>query len=123
MHMPDERVLIVEDEALIALMLSDMIEGMGLKVCGMTDTASGAMALAEMHKPDLILMDVRLNGAEDGVSAALEIHEKYQTPVVFVTASREQETIDRIMSSHPAGLLIKPILPDQLKAVVQGIFP
>jgi len=114
-------VLVVDDEALIALSLSDMLEEMGLPVCGTAATARRAIELADLHRPVLILMDVRLKGTEDGVHAALEIHRRHGTPVIFITGSREQETIDRIHQDHPAGLLIKPILPKHLKAEVERV--
>jgi CheY-like chemotaxis protein len=66
-------------------------------------------------------MDVRLKGTEDGVDAAIEIHQRQQTPIIFITGSREQETIDRIHRDHPSGLLIKPILPKQLRTAVEKV--
>jgi len=114
-------VLVVDDEALIALGLSDILEGMGLPVCGTAATAKRAIELVDEHRPILVLMDVRLKGTEDGVDAALEIHRRHGTPVIFITGSREQETMNRIHQDHPAGILIKPILPKQLKAEVERV--
>lgn len=117
----DTCVLVVDDEALIALSLSDMLEDIGLHVCGTAATARKAIELAAAHRPILILMDVRLKGTEDGVYAAQEIHRRHLVPVVFITGSREQETIDRIHQDHPAEILFKPILPEQLHASVRKI--
>lgn len=114
-------VLVVDDEVLIAMSLSQMLQDMGLPVCGTAATAKRAIELVDAHKPILVLMDVRLKGTEDGVHAALEIHRRHGTPVIFITGSREQETIDRIHQDHPAGLLIKPILPTHLKAEIERV--
>ncbi len=77
------RALIVEDEFLIAEGLRVQLEMIGLEVCGVAMTADEAVALNEQHRPDLVLMDVRLSGERDGVDAAMEIHETTRTPVIF----------------------------------------
>lgn len=115
-------VLVVEDEELIAMLLSDMLEEMGLSVCGKAATASHAVELAELHRPSLVLMDVRLEGTADGVDAALEIDRRFGIPIVFVTGSSDNATVDRIQQGHPAAILFKPILPQQLRATVEKIF-
>jgi two-component system, response regulator PdtaR len=113
-------VLIVEDEALIAMGLSAQIEDMGLQVCGTTDTADGAVAQAKAHRPAIILMDMRLRGDKDGVDAALAIHDTVGSRIIFITGSREQATIDRIGLDHPFALLFKPISDRQLQATVSN---
>ncbi|UEM05365.1 response regulator [Skermanella rosea] len=114
-------VLVVDDEMLIALSLTDTMERMGFDVCGTAATARRAIELADAHRPILVLMDVRLKGEEDGVDAAIAIHQRQGIPVIFITGSREQATIDRIHRDHPSGLLIKPVLPHQLKAAVEKV--
>jgi DNA-binding NarL/FixJ family response regulator len=115
-------VLVVDDEFLIVELLSAMIEDMGMRVCGSAASADEAVLLAETHSPRLVLMDVRLKGAKDGVDAAVAIHHKVGSRVIFITGSREPETVARIRQNHPAGVLFKPILFDQLKqAVLQAI--
>src|SRR2546423_12448940 len=101
-------VLIVEDEYLIAMGLSAQIEDMGLAVCATADTAQGAIAQAQVHRPAIVLMDVRLRGDGDGVDAALAIHKDVGSKVIFITGSREQKTIDRIDQDHPFAVLFKP---------------
>jgi DNA-binding NarL/FixJ family response regulator len=113
-------VLIVEDEALIAMGLSAQIEDMGLQVCGTADTADGAVAQAKVHRPAIILMDMRLRGDKDGVDAALAIHDTVGSRIIFITGSREQATIDRISLDHPFALLFKPISDRQLQATVSN---
>jgi len=111
-------VLIVEDEYLIALGLSAQIEDMGLSVCATADTAEDAIAQARMHRPAIILMDVRLRGTKDGVDAAMVIHGTIGSKVIFITGSKEQATIDRIGQDHPFALLFKPISDRQLHDTV-----
>jgi two-component system, response regulator PdtaR len=118
---PRGRVLVVEDEALIALSLTDMLESMGLTVCGTADNARSAVDLADRDAPDLVLMDIRLRGKGDGIDAARQIRERHATAIIFVTGSCEQEMLDRIKTIPAAALLIKPVLPGQLKSAVDAV--
>ena len=115
------RVLIVEDEFLIAEGLRVQLETFGLDVCDVATTAETAVVLAERHRPDLVIMDVRLNGEKDGVDAAVEIHKSVRVPVIFLTGSREDMTIARINRDHPAGVLFKPVSPVQLKRTIESV--
>ena len=110
--------LIVDDEFLIAEGLRMQLEDMGLNVCGVAATADAAVAMAILHRPEVILMDVRLAGDGDGVDAALAIHEQVGSKVIFVTGSREPSTLARIEQDHPAGVLFKPIYGRQLQNAV-----
>ena len=115
----DPCVLVVDDEYLIAESLRMQIEDMGLPVCGTAATAKAAVALAVTHQPRVVLMDVRLIGEEDGVDAALAIHEKVGSKVIFITGSREQATLERIEQDHPSSVLFKPIFGKQLQKAVE----
>lgn len=111
-------VLIVEDEFLIADHLAAMVDDMGLSVCGIADTVEGAVTLAAEHRPDAVLMDVRLKGRGDGVDAAHRIHGTVGCPIIFVTGSREAATVARIKEDHPAAILFKPVRFEQLQQAV-----
>ncbi len=113
-----KRAVVVEDEALIADVLVMMLEDMEMEVCGVAATADEAIALAQAHSPDVVLMDVRLQGPKDGVEAAIAIEQTVGSRVIFVTGSREPETLARIQEDHPAAVLFKPFRIDQLKATV-----
>lgn len=113
--------LVVDDEQLIALSLTIVLEGFGIRVCGTAATAEQAVELAEKHRPAIVLMDVRLKGTADGVDAAKEIYAKLGSPVIFITGSREPETMKRIHQDHPAAILIKPIMPNQLKDAITDV--
>lgn len=113
-------VLVVDDEFLIAQGLCMQIEDMGLAVCGSAATADDAVSLTQQHRPAVVLMDMRLRGQGDGVDAALKIHETVGSKVIFLTGSREQETIDRIHLDHPAAILFKPVSERALRSAIQA---
>jgi CheY-like chemotaxis protein len=115
-------VLVVDDEFLIAELLSIMLGDMGLEVCGTAATGDEAVALAVAHEPGLVLMDVRLKGQMDGVDAARAIRRTTGASVIFITGSREPATVARIERERPAAVLYKPIRFDQLRdAVLQAV--
>lgn len=119
--MKKKKALIVEDEFLIAEGLRMQLNALDVDVCGVASTAEDAVALAVKYRPDFVLMDVRLDSERDGVDAALDIHANMDTKVIFVTGSREQETIDRIANDHPAATLFKPISHLQLKRTIEAL--
>lgn len=112
-------VLVVDDEFIIADSLRLQVEEMGYAVCGTAATAAEAVDLAGTHRPDVVLMDVRLKGPEDGVDAALAIHRTIGSKVIFITGSREPATMARIELDHPSGVLFKPIYGQQLRVAVE----
>lgn len=112
-------VLIVDDEFIIANTLSLQVEEMGMEVCGAASTAQAAVEMAQAHRPNIVLMDVRLKGDKDGVDAALEIHRTVGSKVIFITGSREPATMARIQLDHPAGVLFKPIYGQQLRNAIE----
>jgi DNA-binding NarL/FixJ family response regulator len=76
------------------------------------------VAQAQLHRPAVILMDMRLRGIKDGVDAAQAIHESVGSKIIFVTGSREQKTIDRISHDHPFAILFKPVSDGALEVKV-----
>jgi len=120
---PRSKILIVEDERMIAEYFRIVVENLGYGVCGIAATADEAVRLAKEQNPDLIFMDVRLLGARDGVDAANEIYQYKHIPVVYVTGSQEPQTLDRINTDHPMEVLIKPVFEDQLKGVLERHCP
>ena len=115
------RVLIVDDECLIAMALSLLIEEMGLTVCATAASADAAIAYAQRDRPSIVLMDVRLQGDKDGVDAAVVIHETVGSKVIYITASGEPATLKRIQADHPSAVLIKPITEQQLQAAIAKV--
>lgn len=114
------QVLIVDDEFLIAMGLKIEVEAMGLSVCGTAATADAAIELARRHRPMLVLMDLRLDGAKDGVDAAQFIYAEIGSKVIFITGSREPGSVARINTDHPYAVLFKPYPSQQLRDVINA---
>ena len=112
------RILIVEDEMLVALTLRGSLEQFGYTVTGVAASADDAVAQAIRDKPDLILMDIRLRGARDGVSAAEEIRKSSAVRIVFVTAHTDAATVARASRVDPVAFLGKPYGDAELMQVV-----
>lgn len=111
-------VLVVDDEVLIADLWCMVLEDMGIVVCGVAPSADEAVALAETHRPRLVLMDLRLKGGGDGVDAALRIGASVGSKMIFITGSKEPSALDRIRTCEPTAILFKPILDWQLQSAV-----
>lgn len=112
------RVLIVEDELVIATEHARMVAELGGVAVGKAATAAHATALAERFQPDLVLMDVRLRGAVDGVAAAEQIQAKLAASIAFVTAYHDERTRERIRSFNGSRPLPKPLALQDLAAVM-----
>lgn len=100
-------VLIVEDEALVALYLEDTLDALGYRCCGVADSADGALSLAASMRPALALVDIGLRGNRDGVAVASELAE-LGVGVVFLTGSSDEETLRRVETAGSHGFLSKP---------------
>jgi CheY-like chemotaxis protein len=113
------RVLIVEDDQLVAVDLEGRLERLGYQVADTAASGEEACARATELQPDLILMDVRLAGAMDGIEAAQRIRQVCTAPVVFLTAYCDATTLERAKCVEPYGYLVKPIVPGDLHAALQ----
>jgi CheY-like chemotaxis protein len=103
------RVLVVEDEILVAMDANDRLGDLGYEVCGTAATAEDAIALAREQCPDLVLMDLNLGGPRDGVHAAAEIRVLDPTVgIVFMTAYADPVNRARMAALDPDGIVIKP---------------
>ncbi|MBR1178031.1 response regulator [Bradyrhizobium sp. KB893862 SZCCT0404] len=110
------KVLIVEDEFFIALDAEDQVRSLGHTVVGTAVSAEQAIQLAGREKPDVVLMDIRLVGPADGITAALEIRSRYGVEAIFVTANTDPSTLARAQSIGPVGVLQKPLTKERLAA-------
>ena len=119
---PVARALIIEDEILIALELEDLLAGLGHAVCGFAPNGRQALDLAISHRPTLALVDVRLERTEEGIEIARRLRELCGAAIVFVTASVEQTTLDRIKEQVPgAPVVAKPVAPKRLAEAVATV--
>jgi len=117
--MTGARILIVEDEAILAEELSTRINRMGLAVAGVAACGEDAIARVADSAPDLVLMDIRLQGATDGIDAALTIRDRFDLPVVFVTAHSDGATVGRAKLAGPFGYVIKPFNQQELSVAIE----
>jgi two-component system, response regulator PdtaR len=116
------RILIVEDEAIIAQFLKMELEGEGYEVCCFVASAEEAILESRHKKPDLVLMDIHLAGELDGVEAAKRITKEKNIPIIFMTGYSEKDLFDRVQELNPAGYLPKPIEIYDLTPVIDSIF-
>ena len=113
------RVMVVEDEAITALDLCGELQRMGYEICGVADTADGAVEMARGENPDLILMDVRLGEGGDGIDTAQRICAERETAIVFLSAHSDDATLDRALGAVPFGYLVKPFRARELKLAIE----
>ena len=112
------RVLIVEDEWILAASAEAALEEAHCTIVGIAVTADDAVRLAEAERPDLVLMDIRLRGARNGIDAAREIRERFGIRSLFVTANSDPETRKLGGAADPAGWVQKPVSGGDLAASV-----
>ncbi|OHX35426.1 two-component system response regulator [Methylomonas sp. LWB] len=117
--MQASKILIVEDEGIIAMDIRRQLEGFGYQVVATAFSGGQAITLANQHKPDLVMMDIVLKGEMDGISAAQAIVESLRIPVIFLTAYSDSATLARAKATGAYGYLIKPFRPDELHASIE----
>jgi len=113
------RLMIVEDDAFVALDAKEILETAGYEVVGLAKSANEAVDKAGELRPDMILMDIRLLGARDGVDAAIEIHDRFGVRSLFASAHSDAETRDRADAARPLGFLSKPVTRKALLEAVE----
>jgi PAS domain S-box-containing protein len=112
------KLLIVEDEPIVALDLQQELEELGCDVTGLAESADAALMSIEEIRPDLALMDIRIDGSLDGIQTARLIRHAYQVPVVFLTSYSDKETLLRAARELPYGYLTKPFRSRELQATL-----
>ncbi len=108
---PPKRIIIVDDEMLTGLGYASALSDAGYHILGVTDRAPEAVRAAQEHRPDLVVMDISLHARFDGIRAAREIRRTVGTPILFVSAHCDSETIERAAAVRPVAHLAKPV-PD-----------
>jgi CheY-like chemotaxis protein len=117
------RILIVEDEGLVAYDLQDRLERLGYSVPAIASTAQEAFECVAETQVDLVLMDVCIKGNMDGIETAARLRDESGTRVVYLTAMADSDTVGRATATRPAGYVIKPVSDDNLKRVLSAAFP
>ncbi len=117
--MNSARILIVEDERLVARDIHSQLSASHYRIVGVAASGEDAVAMAKAERPDLVLMDVHLEGTMDGVSAARAIREQMDVPIVYLTAFADDETLARARITEPHGYVLKPFAEPELRSVIE----
>jgi two-component system cell cycle sensor histidine kinase/response regulator CckA len=117
--MTKAKILIVEDESIIASVIAVALKKFAYDVIDILNTGEAAAAVALQKKPDLILMDIRLLGAMDGISAAEQIQQHLDIPIIYLTAYADEPTLERAKKTRPYGYIPKPFQEIELKTTIE----
>jgi CheY-like chemotaxis protein len=113
------RLLIVEDEGIVALNIQRRLEGLGYNVVANVASGEEVIAVVEETRPELVLMDIKLEGKVDGIEAAAQIRDRFQIPVVYLTAYTNEETLNRAKLTEPYGYILKPFEARDLATTIE----
>jgi PAS domain S-box-containing protein len=113
------KILVVEDERVVALSIQNRLESLGYTVTANVISAEAAIAGIPQNPPDLVLMDIRLKGKIDGIEAAAQMRQQFQLPVVYLTAYNDEETLERAKFTEPYGYLLKPFESKDLSTTIE----
>lgn len=113
------RVMVVEDEAIVALNLQEQLGRLGYLVVAVTATGEHTLKLLDEAQPDVVLMDINIQGAIDGIETAARIPKARSIPIIYLTAYSEEATIQRARETNPCGYLLKPFSERELHATIQ----
>ena len=117
--MAGERILLVEDDDIIAKVTDWRLKNLGYVVCGRAVSASEAMELVVKATPDLVLMDINIKGDVDGIDTANMIKKGFNIPVVYVTSHSDGPTIERARATKPDGFIVKPFEDNDLRVAIE----
>lgn len=113
------RIVIVEDERILALNLQQRLLKLGYEVPAIAGSAEQALFFVGRENPDLVLMDIHIDGGIDGIDVAQQLIDLYQTPIIYLTAYSEESTLARARATKPYGYLLKPFSERDLHATMQ----
>ena len=115
------KILIVEDDAVIATRLEERLTFMGCNVVGLAYSGEEGVEMARRLRPDIILMDIVMSGKRDGVDAAETIKKDLDIPVIFLTAYTNDEYIKRAKRTEPFGYIVKPFHEKEVRAAIEKL--
>ncbi|MDZ8185717.1 MAG: diguanylate cyclase [Nostoc sp. ChiSLP02] len=113
------RILVVEDEYILAMNLQEILESHGYTVVDIADSAETAIEKASKLRPNLVLMDICLQSEMDGIQAAEQIWKYFQIPIIYVTGHSDKSTVDRATLTLPFGYIVKPVREQELYVAIQ----
>ncbi|HEX7628286.1 MAG TPA: response regulator [Candidatus Methanoperedens sp.] len=117
--MVNEKILVVEDEGIIAMHIQNSLINLGYSVSGLASSGEEAIEMAKNYQPDLVLMDIVLAGKMDGIEAADHIRNNYNMPVIYLTAHGDKSTFHRAKITEPYGYLLKPFKERELHIAIE----
>ncbi len=113
------RVMLVEDERIVALNIKRKLKGLGYEVPAHTSSGNQALEMVLEARPDIILMDINIDGEIDGIETVTRISQKSHIPIIYLTAYSDEETLERARTTKPYGYLLKPFSDRELHATIQ----
>jgi PAS domain S-box-containing protein len=117
--MAKARILIVEDERIIAEDIRKSLQALQYTVEAVTATGEEAVTKADERRPDLVLMDILLAGKMNGIQAARQIHDQFHIPIIFLTANANQAMVEEAKKAEPYGYILKPFQDQELESVIE----
>lgn len=115
---PNLKILVIEDEPLIADHIEQCLIDEGFKSAGIADNFNEAKELLQKENPDLILLDINLGDGPDGIDIAHYINLHYKKPFIFISSNTDAKTLERVKLSNPFGFIIKPFKAKELKTQI-----
>ncbi|MDP3563063.1 MAG: response regulator [Methanoregula sp.] len=117
--MSGEKILLVEDDDIIARVEDWRLKNLGYTVCGRATNGAEAIELAMNKKPDIVLMDINIRGDMDGIETTKRIKAVYNVPVIYVTSHSDGATLERAKETKPDGFIIKPFDDNDLRVAIE----
>jgi FOG: CheY-like receiver len=117
--MAGKKIMIVEDEVIMAMAVEQKLTDLGYEVVGTVDKGEDAVKRAKELRPNLILMDIVLKGDMDGIDAAQQIHDDLDIPIIYLTAYSDDEVLKRARITEPYGYMVKPFKTSEMKAHIE----
>jgi len=117
--MTSPRVMIVEDDDVIAKVADWRLKNLGYTVCGRATNSEDALELVASAKPDLVLMDINIRGDSDGIETTKMIKKEFDIPVVYLTSHSDGATLERAKETKPDGFIIKPFEDNDLRVAIE----
>jgi CheY-like chemotaxis protein len=113
-----EKILVIEDDMIIQLFISRALKNAGFEIVGEGRSCKQALELVAKAKPDIILMDIGIEGTKDGIETAELINKDYDIPIIFITGNSDETTIKRAKATNPIDILLKPIDERRLQQIL-----
>lgn len=115
------RILVVEDENIVAMDIKNMLMELGYLVCGPVSSGKEAIKSVKEKNPSLVLMDIKLKGEMDGIEASECIHKIINIPIIYMTSHTDNQTFNRAKKTNPQGHLVKPLEKLEIKNIIDQV--